>query len=64
MCIRDSYGALGDYLNSDSQTDKAGVAFQQAEALLTIELEKLEVQQGQQNFIQFVTYGTTYQTTI
>lgn len=59
-----TYGALGDYLNSDGQTDKAGVAFQQAESLLTIELEKLEVQQGQQNFIQFVTYGTTYQTTI
>ena len=59
-----TYGALGDHLNTNGQTDKAGVAFQQAEALLTIELEKLEVQQGQQNFIQFVTYGTTYQTTI
>jgi len=58
------YGAYGDYLNSDSQSSKAGIAFAQAEALLTVELEKLEVQQGQQNFIQFVTYGTTYQTTI
>ena len=58
------YGAYGDYLNTDGQTDKAGVAFQQAESLLTIELDKLERQQGQQNFIQFVTYGTTYQTNI
>lgn len=58
------YGAYGDWLNSDSQTSQAGVAFQQAESLLTIELDKLERQQGQQNFIQFVTYGTTYQTNI
>lgn len=58
------YGAYGDYLNTDGQTDKAGVAFQQAESLLTIELDKLERQQGQQNFIQFVTYGTTYSTNI
>jgi hypothetical protein len=58
------YGAYGDYLNCDSQSDKAGIAFAQAEALLTVELEKLEVQQGQQNFIQFITYGTTIQTPI
>jgi hypothetical protein len=58
------YGAYGDFLNADSQTDKAGVAFQQAESLLTMEHDKLERQQGQQNFIQFVTYGTTYQTNI
>ena len=58
------YGAYGDWLNSDTQTSQAGVAFQQAESLLTIELDKLERQQGQQNFIQFVTYGTTYQTNI
>lgn len=58
------YGAYGDWLNSDGQTDKAQVAYQQAEALITVELDKLERQQGQQNFIQFVTYGTTIQTSI
>ena len=58
------YGAYGDWLNADSQTDKAQVAYQQAEALITVELDKLERQQGQQNFIQFVTYGTTIQTSI
>ena len=55
------YGAYGDWLNSDGQTDKAQVAYQQAEALITVELDKLERQQGQQNFIQFITYGTTSQ---
>jgi hypothetical protein len=59
-----TYGAYGDFLNSDGQTDKAQVAFQQAESLLSMEHDKLERQQGQQNFIQFVTYGTTYQTNI
>jgi len=58
------YGAYGDWLNSDGQTDKAQVAYNQAEALITVELDKLERQQGQQNFIQFVTYGTTIQTSI
>jgi hypothetical protein len=58
------FSEYGDYLNCDSQSDKAGIAFAQAEALLTVELEKLEVQQGQQNFIQFITYGTTIQTPI
>ena len=58
------YGAYGDWLNSDGQTDKAQVAYQQAEALITVELDKLERQQGQQNFIQFITYGTTIQTPI
>ena len=57
-------GAYGDFLTADGQTDKAQVAYQQAEALLTVELDKLERQQGQQNFIQFITYGTTIQTPI
>ena len=56
--------ALGDFLNADSQTDKAQVAYAQAEALIEVEHDKLERQQGQQNFIQFITYGTTIQTPI
>lgn len=58
------YGAYGDWLTADGQMEKGQVAFQQAESLLTMELDKLERQQGQQNFIQFITYGTTIQTSI
>ena len=58
------YGAYGDWLTADGQMEKGQVAFQQAESLITMELDKLERQQGQQNFIQFVTYGTTYSTNI
>jgi hypothetical protein len=58
------YGAYGDWLTADGQMEKGQVAFQQAESLITMELDKLERQQGQQNFIQFVTYGTTIQTSI
>ena len=57
-------GAYGDFLNADGQTDKAQVAYNQAEALILVEHDKLERQQGQQNFIQFITYGTTIQTPI
>ncbi len=59
-----TYGAYGDWLTADGQMEKGQVAFQQAESLITMELDKLERQQGQQNFIQFVTYGTTYSTNI
>jgi len=59
-----TYGAYGDWLTADGQAEKGQVAFQQAESLITMELDKLERQQGQQNFIQFVTYGTTYSTNI
>ena len=59
-----TYGAYGDWLTADGQMEKGQVAFSQAESLITMELDKLERQQGQQNFIQFVTYGTTYQTNI
>ena len=59
-----TYGAYGDFLAADGQTDKAQVAYQQAESLLLVELDKLERQQGQQSFIQFITYGTTIQTSI
>ena len=58
------YGAYGDWLTADGQMEKGQVAFQQAESLITMELDKLERQQGQQNFIQFITYGTTIQTSI
>ena len=62
MCIRDRIGAYSDYLTADGQTDKGMVAQQQAEAVLMAELDKLERQQGQNNFIQFTTYGTTIST--
>jgi len=55
-------GAYSDYLNSDGQMDKAIAIQQQAEAIIMIELDKLERQQGQNNFIQFTTYGTTIST--
>ena len=58
------YGAYGDYLNADGQTDKAQVAYNQAESLMLVELDKLERQQGQHTFLQFITYGTTIQTPI
>jgi len=57
-------GAYGDYLNADGQTDKAQVAYNQAESLMLVELDKLERQQGQHTFLQFITYGTTIQTPI
>lgn len=53
-------GSYGDWLQSDGQTDKAQVIYQQAEAILQSELDKLERQEGQQvQPIQFITYGTT-----
>lgn len=52
-------GACGDWLQSDGQTDKAQVIYQQAEAILQSELDKLERQEGQTQPIQFITYGTT-----
>jgi len=52
-------GAYGDWLQSDGQTDKAQVIYQQAEAILQSELDKLEGQEGQTQPIQFITYGTT-----
>ena len=55
-------GAYSDHLNSDGQMDKALAVQQQAEAVLLTELDKLERQQGQNNFIQFITYGSTIQT--
>ena len=55
-------GAYSDYLTADGQTDKGMVAQQQAEAVLMAELDKLERQQGQNNFIQFTTYGSTIST--
>ena len=38
---------------------KAQVIYQQAEAILQSELDKLERQEGQTQPIQFITYGTT-----
>ena len=58
------YGAYGDALNANGQTDKAEVAYNQAESLMLVELDKLERQQGQHTFLQFITYGTTIQTPI
>ena len=52
-------GAYGDWLQSDGQTDKAQVIYQQAEAILQSELDKLERQEGQTQKITFITYGTT-----
>jgi len=52
-------GAYGDWLSTDGQQDKAQVIYQQAEAILQSELDKLERQEGQSTPIQFITYGTT-----
>ena len=52
-------GAYGDWLQADGQTDKAQVIYQQAEAILQSELDKLERQEGQTQTIEFITYGTT-----
>ena len=52
-------GAMGDWLSADGQQDKAQVIYQQAEAILQSELDKLERQEGQTQPIQFITYGTT-----
>ena len=52
-------GAYGDWLQADGQTDKAQVSYQQAEAILQSELDKLERQEGQTQPIQFITHLTT-----
>jgi hypothetical protein len=55
-------GSFGDWLQADGQNSKAQVAYQQAEAILQTELDKLERQEGQTQPIQFTTYGTTIAT--
>ena len=52
-------GAQGDWLSADGQQDKANVIYQQAEAILQTELDKLERQEGQTQPVEFITYGTT-----
>ena len=52
-------GAYSDWLTADGQTDRAGVALQQAEQVLQVELDKLERQEGQTQPILIETYGTT-----
>lgn len=54
-------GAYSDYLATDGQFDKAQVIQAQAEAIILQELDKLERQQGQQQYVNFITYGTTSQ---
>ena len=55
-------GAMADHLTADGQLEKAMAIQQQAEGILLAELDKLERQQGQQQHIQFTTYGSTIQT--
>lgn len=52
-------GAYADYLATDGQFDKSGAIQSQAEAILLTELDKLERAQGQQQHVNFITYGTT-----
>jgi hypothetical protein len=52
-------GAYGDWLSSDGALEKAQVIYQQAEAILQSELDKLERQEGQTQPVEFITYGTT-----
>jgi len=53
-------GAYGMWLEADGQTEKAQVIYQQAEAILSQELDKLERQEGQISTpLQIITYGTT-----
>lgn len=54
-------GAYSDYLATDGQFDKAAAIQNQAEAVILTELDKLERQQGQQQHVNFITYGTTSQ---
>lgn len=54
-------GAYSDYLATDSQFDKSAAIQAQAESILLTELDKLERQQGQQQHMNFITYGTTSQ---
>ena len=52
-------GAYGMWLEADGQTEKAQVIYQEAEAIISQELDKLERQEGQTTPLQFITYGTT-----
>ena len=52
-------GAWSDMLSSDGQYDKSAAVQNQAEAVIMTELDKLERQQGQQSYMNFITYGTT-----
>ena len=52
-------GAYSQWLQANGLTDKAQVALQEAEAILSTELDKLERQQNQQSRILITTYGTS-----
>ena len=52
-------GAYGMWLEADGQGDKAQVLYQQAEAILQSELDKLERQERQTTPLEIITYGTT-----
>mgnify|MGYP001157408246 FL=1 len=54
-------GSYSDYLATDGQFDKSAAIQAQAEAIILQELDKLERQQGQQQYVNFITYGTTSQ---
>jgi hypothetical protein len=56
-------GAYSDWLQADGQGEKAQVALQNAEAILQVELDKLERQEGQTQPILIETYGTTIAST-
>ena len=49
---------------SDKLTEKAIREEARAEEYLLLEIDRVERQQGQNNFMQFTTYGTTIQTPI
>lgn len=57
-------GCLSDFLRGDGQTEKAIREEARAEEYLLLEIDRVERQQGQNNFMQFTTYGTTIQTPI
>lgn len=57
-------GVLSDFLRGDGQTEKAAIEENRAEEYLLLEIDRVERQQGQNNFMQFTTYGTTIQTPI
>ncbi len=52
-------GAFADMLTANGQMEKAAAVQNEAEAVILTELDKLERQQGQQDYMKFITYGTT-----
>lgn len=53
-------GALADWYRANGQADKARIAENDAEKIILMELDKLERQQGQDNYTHISTHHTTH----